>query len=80
MINSSWFTNRQQNDVQGFDLIQESNGECTSLGDDYKSKPNNKASNPNITIIDDGQRSNDMNYPIQDYTNRHNGEVDINMD
>ena len=35
----SWFTNRQQNDVQGWDLINWDNGQPTDLGNLYKSKP-----------------------------------------
>ena len=37
----AWFTNRQENDVQGWDLISWSNGQPTDLGNLYKSKPNN---------------------------------------
>ena len=37
----AWFTNRQQSEVQGWDLIDWDNGKPTDLGYNYKSKPNN---------------------------------------
>ena len=37
----AWFTNRQQSDEQGWDLISWSNGQPTDLGWNYRSIPNN---------------------------------------
>ena len=37
----AWFTNRQQGDVENWDLIDWDNGQPTDLGNVYKSKPNN---------------------------------------
>ena len=51
-IFSSWFTNRQKNDVQGWDLIEWSNGQTTALGNLYKSKPNNGESWDTIIVND----------------------------